>query len=81
MSLVRMSVYAFSAAAPDPPPDTNKACTSEEVTLDSHLVELPHVPRSIDPPQMHVSRKYFKLRGVIGHVKPRFKQDYQTASR
>ena len=70
-ALVRVDIDQLVAALSDPPPDPYEARASEQVPLDRHPVEAPHVVRSIDPLRVQACRTDFNLGVAVRHEEPR----------
>jgi hypothetical protein len=66
-ALIDMSVNSLASSCPDPPPYPYQARAPEKFTLNGHAVEAVHVLKRVNPSQVQVCRKNFKLGTAVQH--------------
>ena len=71
-----MTVDEGLAPPPDPAPLTHHIDTAEEIRLQAHAIEPPHVERGINPPELDTRRDRLKLLGDMEHIGSQFHDDH-----
>lgn len=66
-ALIDVGINFLTTSCPDPPPDPDQARAPKKITLNSHAVEAVHVQSRVDPSQVQVCRKDFKLGTAVQH--------------
>ena len=64
-ALIDEGVNSLTTSCPDPPPNPDQTRAPKKIALNGHVVESVHVLRRVNPSQVQVCRKNFKLGAAV----------------